>query len=42
MDRDGDLSAFAAARWPALVRSAVFLGCGIEEAEDLVQTTLVK
>lgn len=42
MDRDGDFSAYAAARWPALVRSAVFLGCGVEEAEDLVQTTLVK
>jgi RNA polymerase sigma-70 factor (sigma-E family) len=42
VDRDGDFSAYAAARWPALVRSAVFLGCGLEEAEDLVQTTLVK
>jgi RNA polymerase sigma factor (sigma-70 family) len=42
MDRDADFSAFAAARWSALVRSAVFLGCGVEEAEDLVQTTLVK
>ena len=42
MDRDADFSAFAAARWPALVRSAVFLGCSIEEAEDLAQTTLVK
>jgi RNA polymerase sigma-70 factor (sigma-E family) len=42
VDRDADFTAFAAARWPALVRSAVFLGCGLEEAEDLVQTTLVK
>jgi RNA polymerase sigma-70 factor (sigma-E family) len=42
MDRDADFSAFAAARWSALVRSAVFLGCGVEEAEDLVQTTLLK
>jgi RNA polymerase sigma-70 factor (sigma-E family) len=42
VDRDADFTAFAAARWPALVRSAVFLGCGLEEAEDLVQTVLVK
>ncbi len=42
MDRDGDFSAFAAARWAALVRSAVFLGCSPEEAQDLAQTTLVR
>jgi RNA polymerase sigma-70 factor (sigma-E family) len=42
MDRDADFSAYAAARWPALVRSAVFLGCSVDEAEDLVQTTLAK
>jgi len=42
MDRDGDFSAYAAARWGALVRSAVFLGCSLDEAEDLVQTTLTK
>jgi DNA-directed RNA polymerase specialized sigma24 family protein len=42
VDTDEDFSAYAAARWSALVRSAVFLGCRIEEAEDLVQTTLVK
>jgi len=34
--------AFAAAAWPGLVRSAVFLGCAAHEAEDLAQTTLVR
>jgi len=31
-----------AGRWPVLVRSAVFLGCSAPEAEDLVQTTLLR
>lgn len=30
------------ARWPALVRSAVLLGCNPQEAEDLVQTALTR
>jgi RNA polymerase sigma-70 factor (sigma-E family) len=42
MDREADFTAYAAARWPTLVRSAVFLGCGVEEAQDLVQTTLLR
>ncbi|WP_205474053.1 SigE family RNA polymerase sigma factor [Nocardioides sp. SYSU D00038] len=42
MDRDEDFSAYAEARWSALVRSAVFLGCSVEEAQDLVQTALLK
>jgi RNA polymerase sigma-70 factor (sigma-E family) len=42
VERDGDFAAYAAARWGALVRSAVFLGCSPEEAEDLVQTTLLR
>jgi RNA polymerase sigma-70 factor (sigma-E family) len=42
MDREADFAAYAAARWPTLVRSAVFLGCGVEEAQDLVQTTLLR
>lgn len=42
MDTDGDFSAYASARWGALVRSAVAFGCSLEEAQDLVQTTLVK
>ena len=40
MDREGDFSAYAAARWPALVRSRCSSGV-LEEAQDLVQTTLV-
>lgn len=42
MQSDDDFTAYAAARWPTLVRSAVFLGCGLEEAQDLVQTTLLR
>ena len=42
MDRDEDFTAFASARWSSLVRSGVFLGCTIEEAQDLAQTTLVR
>jgi RNA polymerase sigma-70 factor (sigma-E family) len=39
---DDDFSAFAAGRWPALVRSAVLLGCTPADAEDLAQAALVK
>jgi len=42
MDQREDFSAYVAARWTTLVRSAVFLGCGVEEAQDVVQTTLMK
>jgi RNA polymerase sigma-70 factor (sigma-E family) len=42
MDHDGDFSAYASARWATLVRSAVFLGCTLDEAHDLVQTTLLR
>lgn len=42
MDHDGDFSAYASARWGTLVRSAVFLGCSLEEAHDLAQTTLLR
>jgi RNA polymerase sigma-70 factor (sigma-E family) len=38
---DDEFAAYAAARWGALVRSALFLGCDREEAEDVVQATLV-
>ena len=37
-----DFEAYAAARWPSLVRSAVFLGCSVEEAQDLAQATLLR
>jgi RNA polymerase sigma-70 factor (sigma-E family) len=42
VDGEPDFSEYAAARWPALVRSAVLLGCAVAEAEDLAQTTLVR
>ncbi len=42
MDRDEDFTAYASARWGSLVRSAVFLGCSVDEAHDLVQTTLLR
>jgi RNA polymerase sigma-70 factor (sigma-E family) len=38
---DEDFSAYVAARWAALTRVAVYLGCSTAEAEDLVQTTLL-
>jgi RNA polymerase sigma-70 factor (sigma-E family) len=39
---DEDFSTFVAARWTSLVRVAVYLGCSPTEAEDLVQTTLLR
>jgi RNA polymerase sigma-70 factor (sigma-E family) len=42
MDQDADFADYARARWPALVRAAVFLGCDPHEAEDLAQATLVR
>jgi RNA polymerase sigma-70 factor (sigma-E family) len=41
MDDEG-FAAYVAARWPALVRSLVMLGCEPHEAEDVVQTALVR
>jgi RNA polymerase sigma-70 factor (sigma-E family) len=38
---DEDFSAYVAARWSALVREAIYLGCSPTEAEDLVQATLI-
>lgn len=40
-DHDG-FDAYMAARWPTLVRSLVLVGCAPEEAEDVVQTGLVR
>jgi len=37
-----DFAEYVAARRSALVRSAVLLGCSLEDAEDLVQVTLTK
>ena len=42
MDRDEDFTAFAGARWGALVRSGIVLGCTPEEAHDLAQATLLR
>ena len=42
MDRDEDFAAYVDARWGQLVRSALLLGCSLPEAEDLVQTTLLR
>lgn len=39
---ESDFEAYAAARWSSLVRSGVFLGCSLEDAQDLAQTTLLR
>ena len=39
---ESDFADFAREAWGTLVRSAVFLGCSLHEAEDLAQTTLVR
>ncbi|HSS67256.1 MAG TPA: SigE family RNA polymerase sigma factor [Nocardioidaceae bacterium] len=41
-DRDEEFSLFVAERWPTLVRAARLIGCSASEAEDLVQSALVK
>jgi len=40
--RDEDFADYVGSRWPRLVRSAVLLGCSPAEAEDVVQTALMK
>ncbi|MFA6576106.1 MAG: SigE family RNA polymerase sigma factor [Nocardioides sp.] len=42
MDHDAEFAAYAEESWGTLVRSAVFLGCRLPEAEDLAQTTLTR
>ena len=37
MRHDGDFAAYAAARWPAIVRSLVLLGCPQPEAEEIAR-----
>lgn len=39
---DSDFSNFAAVRWNDLVRSAVFLGSTVPDAQDVAQTTLLR
>lgn len=41
-EQEAEFSAFAAARWTAWVRSAVFLGCETTEAHDVAQEALVR
>ena len=40
--KDDDFAEFATSRWADLVRSAVFLGCSVTEAQDVAQTTLLR
>lgn len=42
MDTDADFSDYARARWRALVRTGVLLGCDLADAEDLAQQTLLR
>lgn len=42
MDRNDEFSAYVAAKWSRLVRAAVLLGCSQAEAEDVVQTALMR
>lgn len=42
MGRDEDFGEYVAAHWARLVRSAVLLGCAPTEAEDIVQTMLMR
>ena len=41
-DREDAFAAYATGRWLTLARSAVLLGAGHHEAEDLAQTVLMK
>ena len=40
MRADGDFHGYVAARWPALVRTLVLLGCPVELAPDVVAAGL--
>ena len=42
MDHEAEFAAYADDNWGTLVRSGVFLGCTLADAEDLAQSTLVK
>jgi RNA polymerase sigma factor (sigma-70 family) len=42
MSRDDEFSEFAAARWRPLGRSACYMGCDFQTAEDVAQATLIK
>ena len=42
MAQDDDFTAYVGARWSALVRSAVALGYDLDQAQDVVQTALLR
>lgn len=42
MPRDSDFAAYAAARWPALVRTLALLGGRPDAAEDVARTALAR
>jgi RNA polymerase sigma-70 factor (sigma-E family) len=42
VDAEDEFAAYMAARWPALLRTAVLLGCAPHDAEDVAQTALSK
>ncbi|HEU4812014.1 MAG TPA: hypothetical protein VFT00_07715 [Nocardioides sp.] len=42
MDHDGDFAAYLAARWPAVVRTLVLLGCSDEVAEEVGRTAFAR
>jgi RNA polymerase sigma-70 factor (sigma-E family) len=42
MDWDAEFTEYVSARWPALVRSALLLGCTPHDAEDIAQTALAR
>jgi RNA polymerase sigma-70 factor (sigma-E family) len=42
LDAEDEFAAYMSARWPALVRTAVLLGCSAHDAEDIAQTALTR
>ena len=42
MTADEEFTQYVGARWPTLVRTAILLGCSPPEAEDVVQTALIR
>lgn len=42
MRSEADFASYMSARWARLVRAALLLGCSPPEAEDLVQSTLLR
>ncbi len=42
MRHDGDFAAYMAARWPAIVRSLVLLGCAQERADEIARQALAR